>query len=1096
MNNKLIIGLDIGIASVGWAVLLPNGTNQQGRIIDLGVRCFDKAEQPKTGEPLNLARRLQRNTRTRLAHKVQRLKKLRRYFKQQGLITTSDENALRTPANSLDPWQLRVKALDQLLTGEELARSLYHLVKHRGYYVARKAEEQADEKSDQGRMSKAVKETKQLFEQKNYRTVAELVLNEDDFKQARRNKAGDYKHTFYRSLLREELHKILNKQQQLNNSFITDEFIANVDELFWFQRPALSGNDILNMVGYCTHEKDQYRASKFTFSAERFVWLSNLNNLRIREDGDIRPLTPQERTALIDLPLEQQTITYKTLRNTLKKVCDFPAISYFTGVKGNTEEELAKAESKTFFKGEGYHTLKKAFSEQRWQQLKEDNTLLDEIATTLTIYKTDEDIVKRLKLLAFTEQEINNLLLISFSQFNNLSLVALRKLIPFLEEGKNYYEACELCGYHARNQQQKQKYLPSLYDYQFNQKTKKINRIPEIKNPVVMRALNQARKVLNELIRKYDSPAEIHIELARDLAKPFEERNRIQKEQDKFRLEKQKLVAQFNELFGRNPRGAELLKLRLYREQSGKDAYPLLNKTTCAYSVATIDLKLLCEEGYVEIDHILPYSRSYDDSLSNKVLVLNKSNQDKGNKTPYEYLQGQNNSQQWQDFEIWVKNNKNYSKPKKERLLRKNFDEKAANEWASRNLNDTRYIARFFSQFVKEHLLLSDENGRVVVPSGGVTATLRKVWGLVKNREASDLHHALDACVIAAAQHKLIMDVNILNKKQLLKPDRQSYEKIDKTTGEIKNPFPKPWETFREEVEARLSANPKQAILAKKLPNYSPDMLQQVKPVFVSRMPKRRNGGALHQETIRSAKYLDKGLSAIRKPLSSLKLTDLDNIVGRFMEDGQTPNPRNAPFINALKARLEAFNGDPKKAFGDPFYKPNKLGEATQLVKSVKVFDKQNGGVKVRDGVANQDSMWRVDVFEKQGKYYLVPLYQIDRNPNKLLPNKAATAGKPVEEWVIMDETYQFKFSLKSNDGIYLKTKKDQFIGYFAGLDISTAAINIRSHDNNQQIGKKGSEGIWRGIGLKLGIENFVKLNVDVLGNYHPVIQEHRYGVA
>lgn len=148
-----------------------------------------------------------------------------------------------------------MKALDQLLTGEELARSLYHLVKHRGYYVARKAEEQDDGKSDQGRMSKAVKETKQLFEQKNYRTVAELVLNEDDFKQARRNKAGDYRHTFYRSLLREELHKILNKQQQLNNSFITDEFIANVDELFWFQRPALSGNDILNMVGYVPMKK-------------------------------------------------------------------------------------------------------------------------------------------------------------------------------------------------------------------------------------------------------------------------------------------------------------------------------------------------------------------------------------------------------------------------------------------------------------------------------------------------------------------------------------------------------------------------------------------------------------------------------------------------------------------------------------------------------------------------------------------------------------------------------------------------------------------------------------------------------------------------
>lgn len=217
MDNNLIIGLDIGIASVGWAILSRSQTGPEGRIIDLGVRCFDKAEHPKTGEPLNLARRIQRNTRTRLAHKTQRLRKLRRYFKKQGLIATSEENALITPTNSLDPWKLRVKGLDELLTGEELARALYHLVKHRGYYVVRKSEEQADEKSDQGRMSKAVKETKVLFEAKNYRTVAELVLNDTEFKEAKRNKRGDYRHTFYRSLLREELHTLLNQQKLLTN---------------------------------------------------------------------------------------------------------------------------------------------------------------------------------------------------------------------------------------------------------------------------------------------------------------------------------------------------------------------------------------------------------------------------------------------------------------------------------------------------------------------------------------------------------------------------------------------------------------------------------------------------------------------------------------------------------------------------------------------------------------------------------------------------------------------------------------------------------------------------------------------------------------
>lgn len=1095
MNNNFVIGLDIGIASVGWAVLQPNQATEQGKIIDLGVRCFDKAENPKTGEPLNLARRLQRNTRTRLAHRAQRLKKLRRYLKLHGLIKSADENALITPANSPDPWQLRVKALDQLLTGEELARAIYHLVKHRGYYVGRKAEELADEKSDQGRMSKAVKETRELFESKNYRSVAEMVLEEDTFEEAKRNKAGDYKHTFYRSLLRDELCLLLNRQRELGNSVITDEFIEKIDNIFWYQRPALSGEDILKMLGFCTHEKGEYRAAKACFSAERFIWLSSLNNLRVREQGEIRPLTEQERAVLVDLPFYQQKIIYKTLRKELKKHTDFPTTSYFTGVGGKTEDELDKAESKTFFHSKAYHELKKAFTEGRWLEVGKDVELLDKIATILSLYKTDDEIKQRLAMLPLTDDEIKKLLLINFNQFINLSLLALQKILPHLEAGKNYYEACELCGYHTQQQQQKVKYLPSLYDFQFDPKSKQHKRIPVIKNPVVMRALNQARKVVNELIRKYGSPTEVHIELARNLSKPFEERTRIQKEQDKFRLEKEKIVEHFNELFGRNPRGNELLKLRLYREQDGKNAYPILDKRTNRYVIEAIDINHLCDDGYVQIDHILPYSRSYDDSLSNKVLVLNKSNQDKANQTPYEYLNGEQTSPQWQAFEIWVKANKHYSRPKKERLLKKNFDEKIEKEWASRNLNDTRYITRFFSQFVKDNLLFTNDKGRVVVPSGNITSTLRKAWGLVKRREQSDLHHALDACVVAAANHKLIMDINILNKKDYLK-QRESFEKIDKNTGEIKQLFPKPWPTFRQEVEARISDNPKQVVLDYKLPNYSPEDITALKPIFVSRMPKRRNGGALHQETIRSAKYLDKQLSSIRKPLTSLKLADLDKIVGCFMDDGETPDARNAPFICALRQRLEQHNNDAKKAFAEPFYKPNKEGELTQLVKNVKLFDVQKGGVRVRNGIANQDSMWRVDVFAKEGKYYLVPLYQIDRNPSQPLPNRAATQGKPRDQWVEINETYEFKFSLMINDGIYLKTKKEAYLGYFAGLDIATATINIRSHDNNEKVGKKGSEGVWRSIGLKLGIEKFEKLQVDVLGNYYPVKQEKRYGVA
>lgn len=1082
--TKYIIGLDIGIASVGWALLQKRG-EEQGEIVALGVRCFDKAEHPKTGEPLNLARRLQRSVRRRLYHRAQRLKQLRYFLKQQGMIESCEPSALVTPANTPDPWELRVKGLDTELTNPELARVIYHLAKHRGYYVARKIEEETVNNSDQGRMNQSLKATAQLLKEQNYRSVAELIKVENALKEdklkikiAKRNKAGDYKNTFYRQLLRKELEMILHTQQELGNSKINDQFIRKVvDDFFWYQRPALSGEAILKMLGHCTHEPDEYRAAKHSYSAERFVWLSKLNNLRISEQGENRQLTEQERLVLIDLPYKHEKITYKTIRKILKKEFDFPATSYFDGLKGRNDTELAKAESKLFFQGRGYHELRKAFSEQRWSQISENAALLDQLATILTVYKTDEEIKQQLCQHELSEDEIKNLLKVSFSTFNNLSLRALNNLLPYLEKGENYTDACKHCKYDEQKKPLKQRYLPPLYRYEFDRISKKTKRIPEIKNPVVMRALNQARKVLNSIIRRYGSPDEIHIELARDLPKSADERNKIVRQQDANRMLKEELMKEIRQQIGRQPKSIELLKYRLYKEQDGK----------CAYSLAQIDIRRLFEIGYVEIDHILPYSRSYDDSLSNKVVVLSKQNQQKGNQTPYEYLHGATDSVNWREFLAMVQANPKFSKGKKERLLRKNFTESAAAEFAQRNLNDTRYIARYFAQFIRDHLQFPTDGGdqqvkkhqNVVPLSGGITGFLRAKWGLTKNREQSDLHHALDACVIAAATHGMIAKAS--NYMKLNKENMNSENKPD---------FPQPWPNFRTEVWERLYADPATKINPQ---HYCKSELAHTKPVFISRMPKRRNGGALHQETIRSAKFLKNQQSAVRKPLTSLKLADLNNIVGCFMADGETPDPRNQPLIDGLRARLEAYQGNAKKAFAEPFYKPDQAGNPTQLVRTVKVLDVQKGGVEVRGGIADQDSMYRVDVFEKKGKYYLVPIYQIDRQLNRPLPNKAAVARKSKENWVEMDETYQFKFSLCANDVVYLKRSEDEYIGYFAGLNIASASITIRSHDRNSQVGKNGE---WGGLGVIRNIEKFEKWHVDLLGNCYPAKQEKRRGMA
>ena len=158
------------------------------------------------------------------------------------------------------------------------------------------------------------------------------------------------------------------------------------------------------------------------------------------------------------------------------------------------------------------------------------------------------------------------------------------------------------------------------------------------------RALNQARKLVNAIIREYGSPTSIHIELARDLSKSKRERDEIAKGQNEFREEKERTIQYFKEIFDREPRGRELEKFRLYREQDG----------VCAYSQNPINIERLLEESYVESDHALPYSRSFDDSMNNKVLVLICENRNKGNRTPYEYLDGINNSERWEKFLAWI----------------------------------------------------------------------------------------------------------------------------------------------------------------------------------------------------------------------------------------------------------------------------------------------------------------------------------------------------------------------------------------------------------------------------------------------------------
>jgi CRISPR-associated endonuclease Csn1 len=646
-STSLTFGLDIGMASVGWAVLAPD------RIVDLGVRAFDKAETAKEGESLNKVRRDARLMRRRLQRRAWRLTKLARLLRQEGLIPDAKLFKNQLPF-SQSLWQLRAKGLDQLLNNEEWARVIYHLCKHRGFHWISRAEEvESDSKSEGGKVKQGLTKTKQLMQEKGYRTAAEMVLAE--FPEAQRNKQGDYGKALSRSQLAEELKMLFECQRKLGNPHASRELettiLGNGDKksgLFWQQNPALTDDALLKMLGCCTFEKEEYRAPKASFTAERHVWLTRLNNLRIVVDGITRPLSSDERATVLCLPYQQSgDFLYKQLRTALVKngLTDsfrFAGLAY-PSEKQASEEKAKNPEDEKLIKLPAWQTLRKKLKEKEleaeWRQisvaaLEGQPELLDQITRVLSVYKEEQKITRELQNLELPNKAkmIEALSEISFKEFHALSLKALYKIVPFMETGLRYDQACEQAGYHHSQlpdaSEGQCKYLPPLYSGRDRNGRMMFHENRDIpRNPVVLRALNQARKVVNALIHKYGSPHSVHIEMARDLSKPFSERKKIEKAQSEFRERNEKDKSQFAEEFNLvgTPKGKEFEKYQLYREQQGK----------CAYSLEPLDIhRVLFEQGYAEIDHALPYSRSFDDSKNNRVLVLSRENRNKGNKTP------------------------------------------------------------------------------------------------------------------------------------------------------------------------------------------------------------------------------------------------------------------------------------------------------------------------------------------------------------------------------------------------------------------------------------------------------------------------------
>ena len=1080
------IGLDLGIASCGAAAIEVDESGQAKRILSLHSRTFDKAEA-EDGKSLAEGRRLARGLRRRIRRKVLRLDDLRKLLGQEDMSRKIGER---------DVNELRYAALNEQISERDFARVLYSIAKHRGFKSNRK---NASSKED-GKLLAATKQNDIIMQDNSYRTVGEMLYKHYASTDPNgnklcctRNKGGDYSKTVSRDRLIEEAKILFAKQRELGNILADENTEEKFIEIFTRQRSfdegpgkgsPYSSNFAVGMFN------GEFRAPKYSYTVDYSNALQKINNLKIQGNGEERFLSNEERASVRELLNKKTEIKYKDVRKLLALEDEYIFnISYQAPKKKGEEEKeitleeiIKKAEDKVFVTMKNSATIAKALSEEH-----RNRDIIDEVAKILLFNKSEERIREQISdnslLNSLGEEEVLNILQLDCTKTSNLSLSALKAIEPYLEQGFKYSEAMEKADISADKNGEKSVLL---------QGEDMRARIDEITSPVVKRSVSQAVKVINALIREYGSPVAINIELAREMSKTFEERKKIEKDNKEREESNNKLRAAFKDTFGRDPKSSEFIKYKLYEEQGGK----------CPYSGKVIDAdRLFKDEDYAQVDHILPYSKSFDDSFSNKVLVLTKENQDKRNDTAmaYQIRKGREKEYRALVYALYKDN-----PAKREKLLKEKIDE---TEWKNRALNDTSYLSRFVQNLLQDYLYftpLKNVKRTVYAVKGKMTATLRRVWGINKVREDGDLHHAVDAAIIAVMDSGVIKNLTEFYKmKENVKLGGGEY--TDEETGEVfgykevaillKRGAKQPYKDFVEELRIRCLPDKDSMVDALQTIGYTQEQIEAVKPVFVSRMPRRKAIGTMHAATYKSAKHIDKGFVVLKTDLSDL---NKEKMARYFNKESDTR------LYNAIIERLEKYDYDGKRAFKEPFYKPTKDGRQGPVVRSVKIKDKSTSGMLIdkTNALVGNEAMIRVDIFTKGGKYYAVPVYVADLYKG-VLPDKVATQGKTENEWPQIDDSYEFLFSLHKDDLVFIEHKKgielkktndniksklpktmsaNATVLYYESFNRNTASIKISDYSNAY-------------YGDSIGIATllqFKKYTVDVLGNYSEVKSEKR----
>lgn len=848
-------GFDVGTNSIGWCVLELDETHAPVALIQMGTRIYSDGREPD-GKSLNETRRLARGARRRRDRFLRRQAAFMQALIKAGLMPAEEGD--RKALEALDPYDLRKRGLDETIPPHNFGRALFHLNQRRGFQSNRKADVGGD--SESGKIKSAAQRLDVMIKEADCRTIGEFFANRHAQRESVRARlqgsGAKAEYAFYptRAMIGAEF-DALWARQSADNPALTHEIRETLRGILLTQRLLRP-----QVVGRCSLNHEDERSPWAMPFAQRFRILKELANLKVGQAGRPgRRLTMDERDRLLEKLLRTKEVSFDNMRKWLKLEADQRfnlEDDKRTGLKG--DETALRLSGKAAF-GKAWQDFSLARQTEIVERLlteENEDAVLDWLTDDVGV--SDEN-----------AQKISNTTLPSgHCRFGVTILHALIGVMQAQgeetsdpETGESYAapmredQAIALLGRHhsdRRDERSEAAWLP-YYGEVLTDSVRvdadggrpgqiKEKRYGRLTNPSVHIGLNQLRLIVNSLIKTYGKPAQIVIELARELKQSAKDRDEAMREQAQNQKRNDRHRQELAEL-GIEDNGENRLRLRLW-EELARDPLQRL----CVYSGRVVSKSMLFN-GEIEVEHILPFRRTLDNGGTNKTLCLREWNRLKGDRSPWEAFHAR---PEWPDILARAQ-----ALPSGKRW-RFNPDameryENSERNFLDRQLIDTQYLGRIAKRYML-HLYGSEDGDPVWVTPGRLTSLLRGKWGLDgllsdhnrKNRN-DHRHHAIDALVVACTDRSLLNRVAAA---------------ADAGRDRLIAEMPIPWPDFRDQVKAALAR------------------------IIVSHRPDHGTQGALFEDTaygmVDPAK--EDGCNLVRrKPLESLSEKDVAHIRDRAL---------------------------------------------------------------------------------------------------------------------------------------------------------------------------------------------------------------------